>query len=209
MNNGTRKLRPTGIAQIALVLLIAVAVMTFAARGGETAPDLEEYAVYSTVIQSLYLEDSPPPGLALAIEAQTGNGPAGDEIDVPHLTAFLQQDLPSVTRAAVTDFAAKNNTPYTLKRLLKLPVDYQLIPKTEVDAMFADFNRGWSNFYSKYPHAQGIITLSRVGFGPGADTALLYVGNQSDYLAGAGFYVFLIKVNGNWVITGRTMAYIS
>ena len=201
--------RPIGLIQIALVLLTGLAVLAFAARGGETSPDPEEYSVYSTVIQSLYLGGDSPPGLVLAIQAEISNGPAGDEIDVPHLTSFLQQNLPSVTQAEVASFATRNNAPETLKHLLKLPVDYQLIAKTEVTALFADFNRGWSNFYSKYPHAQGIITLSRVGFGPGGDTALLYVGNQSDYLAGAGFYVFLTKVDGSWVIDGRTMAYIS
>ena len=182
--------RPTGIIQIALVLLTGLAVLTFAARGGEAVPDPEEYSVYSTVIQSLYLGSDPPPRVVLAIQAETSNGPGGDEIDIPHLTAFLQQNLPSVAQAEVANFVTRNNAPQTLKRFLKLPVDYQLIEKAEMDALFADFNRGWSNFYSKYPHSQGIITLSRVGFGPGGNTALLYVGNQSDYLAGAGFFIF-------------------
>ncbi len=45
----------------------------------------------------------------------------------------------------------------------------------------------------RYPNSQGTMTLSRVGFNRNIKQALVYVGNQEGFLAGAGYYVLLVK----------------
>jgi Family of unknown function (DUF6508) len=45
---------------------------------------------------------------------------------------------------------------------------------------------GWSRFRERFPNSSGIVTLSRVIFDSGQNHALVYVGNQKDWLSGSG-----------------------
>jgi hypothetical protein len=67
----------------------------------------------------------------------------------------------------------------------------------------------WNEFYTGYPDSQGIMTISRVGFNREQDQALVYVGNQSDGKAGAGYCVLLTKENGVWTVQGKVMIWVS
>jgi len=50
---------------------------------------------------------------------------------------------------------------------------------------------------------------ARVGFNTENDKALVYVGNSEGGLAGAGYYILLVKENGAWVIKEEVMTWIS
>jgi hypothetical protein len=76
-------------------------------------------------------------------------------------------------------------------------------------SIFGQNQDGWQLFYEQYPDAPGITTLSRVGFNYAFDQALVYVGTLSHYLAGAGYYVLLKKVNGSWIVDQQVMSWIS
>jgi hypothetical protein len=88
-------------------------------------------------------------------------------------------------------------------------VSYVLLSQDEKNAMFGINQDGWQVFYAKYPDAPGILTFSRVGFDTALDQALVYVGDQSHFLAGAGHYVLLKKVNSAWTIDQKVMTWIS
>lgn len=53
------------------------------------------------------------------------------------------------------------------------------------------------------------MTLSRVGFNSDRTRALVYVGNQSHWLTGAGFYLVLVKTKGGWSVEHEFMSWIS
>jgi hypothetical protein len=56
----------------------------------------------------------------------------------------------------------------------------------------------WDEFYSEYPDAVGVVTLSRVGFSKTKDMAMLYMGVEMGTLAGNGrIYVFR-RQDGLW-----------
>jgi len=61
----------------------------------------------------------------------------------------------------------------------------------------------------RYPNSQGTMTLSGVGFNRNINQALVYVGNPEGFLAGAGYYVLLVKEKGTWVIKQKLMTWIS
>jgi len=48
-----------------------------------------------------------------------------------------------------------------------------------------------------------------VGFNNNLDMALVYVGNQSGGLAGAGYYFLMAKENNTWKVIREDMAWIS
>jgi hypothetical protein len=78
-----------------------------------------------------------------------------------------------------------------------------------MNQIFAVNQDGWQVFYARFPEAPGIISLSRVGFNDRLDQALVYLGNQSHWLAGAGHFYLLKKVNGAWTVDQKVMTWIS
>jgi hypothetical protein len=86
---------------------------------------------------------------------------------------------------------------------------YVLLTEENMRQIFNINQNGWDVFYADYPGAPGITTLSRVGFNDAMDQALVYVGTQSHWLAGAGYIVLLVKVEGVWVIDQQVMTWIS
>lgn len=173
-----------------------------------SAPEAEEYAVYSALIQAVFIDpykDADRPEL-IVIDDETSLGPTGPTL--AETLKFVQVDLPGLTDEVVQDFAARNQQTYPLEPLLTLSVKNVLISQEELNTIFKNQD-GWDIFYSKFPNSQGRMTLSCVGFNPEKDMALVYVGNQSYWLAGAGFYVLLEKVAGQWIVKSKTITWIS
>jgi hypothetical protein len=121
---------------------------------------------------------------------------------------FVQKELSGLTDEVVRDFTARNQQAYPLEPLLTLGVEHVLLSQQESDTIFKNQD-AWDIFYRKFPNSQGRMSLSRVGFNSKRDIALVYVGNQSHWLAGAGYYVLLEKVDGQWVVKDETMTWIS
>ncbi len=165
-----------------------------------------EYAIYSTYIESQYTGEDVR---QIVMLATTGNDFSAS--DVKDRMAYVKEQLPELSADTRADFLAKVDQPVTLKaESFNLSVPVTLISEEERTALFQNTQgNAWEAFYQKYPNSQGIMTLSRVGFNKNLDQALLYVGNQSHYLAGAGFYVLLERTNSGWVIIKSTMSWIS
>lgn len=62
---------------------------------------------------------------------------------------------------------------------------------------FFDF---WNDFYDKYPNAQGIMYISRVGYSPDGRKALVSISNHSYMRASADVAVYLELKDGTWKI---------
>jgi hypothetical protein len=75
--------------------------------------------------------------------------------------------------------------------------------------LFNQNQDGWQLFYEQYPGTPGITTISQVGFNVNFDQALVYVGTMSHWLAGAGYFMLLNKVNGAWIVDQQVMSWIS
>lgn len=85
-----------------------------------------------------------------------------------------------------------------------MKVDYVLLNEKESQDI-----KGWDEFYKKYPNSPGIISVSRVGFNKEKNQAVVYVGLQSDYLAGRGVIFLLEKKDNSWQIKKQTLLWIS
>ena len=86
---------------------------------------------------------------------------------------------------------------------------YILFSLEDMQGLFGENQNGWDIFYTRYPEAPGIITVSKVGFNLAADQALVYLGIQSHWLAGSGTYFLLVKKDGVWEIDQSVMTWIS
>ncbi len=98
---------------------------------------------------------------------------------------------------------------YPIRSDMDLGSPYTLLSQAARNQIFSQNQSGWEIFYNHYPHAPGITSLSRVGFNATFDQALVYIGTQSNWLAGAGYYILLKKTDGLWSIDQQVTAWIS
>ncbi|MDR2205289.1 MAG: hypothetical protein LBE36_03945 [Flavobacteriaceae bacterium] len=120
-----------------------------------------------------------------------------------------KESLNGIEKETSDDFIKKNKLPIKLRSNdFKTKKKIVFVSRKEKEKIFDDAD-GWENFYKMYENSQGILELSNIGFNRAKTQALVYYGNQSDFLAGAGYLVLFQKINGNWEIKYLTMLWIS
>lgn len=162
----------------------------------------DEYDVYAALINEMYVRGQVE---LIVIVDYTATG-LGDDLD--KTLEYVAESISDVQKETLDDFKIQNDQSYPLSDDFDLDVTHKLISQQEMTEIFSEGD-GWDEFYTKHPNSQGTMTLSRVGFNQERDQALVYVGNQGHWLAGAGYYVLLAKENGVWVIQGEVMVWIS
>jgi len=171
-------------------------------------PELEEYAVYATVISQVYVE---PRTQVVVISSSTTHGS-----DPLREAVFVR--MSSLSRPTIDDFDGKNKPSHVLKPLFQLSVPVLLLSQDEDRDIFQ--NRAerpggrdeadWQRFYERYPDSPGILYFSRVGLNPQRTQALVKVGRGW----GASCfgprnpcwhsqYVLLTKQRGTWTVGQR------
>jgi hypothetical protein len=164
--------------------------------------DSEEVAVYAALLQFIY------PDLGLVLTEKTATDPGG----VENTTTVVEQALSQLTDVdpqTAASFQVRNDAQYSLSPDMKLEQEYVILTEDNMRQIFNVNQNGWDVFYADYPGAPGMTTLSRVGFNDAMDQALVYVGTQSHWLAGAGYIVLMKKVNGTWTIDQQVTTWIS
>lgn len=201
-----------------LLVVLAVSLLAGTIQGSQGAKPKSadagvtaaEYAIYSVLIdeaKSIFGTGGLRPGYTLVVvQDRTSAGPDGE--GGKKFFQRLSHEMPGLTRQTCDAFLARNKGRHPLKNLFKTKAKCVLISDREERAIF-DKGGWWPQFYRKYPKSQGILTLSRAGFNSANDQALVYVGDQSDGLAGAGYCVLLAKKRSAWTIQGKAMLWIS
>jgi len=164
--------------------------------------EVEQQEVYAALLQKLYSAPS------YVIMDATATGPSGVGETDSTLDHILQ-DMRSVDPETVDSFRVRNDAAYPVRPDMNLGSGYVLLSKDEMSLIFSPNQDGWQVFYDQHPDAPGITTLSRVGFNYALDQALVYVGTMSHWLAGGGYYVLLVKINGFWFVDQQVMTWIS
>lgn len=164
--------------------------------------DLEEQAVYTALLGHLYSASS------YVIMDTTATSPGGVG-DTASTLDHIMQNMHDVDPSTADSFRVRNDAAWPLRPDLQLGSGYVLLSQARMTQFFSQNRDGWQLFYEQYPGAPGITTLSRVGLNDALDQALVYVGTLSHYLAGAGYFVLLKRVNGEWVVDQQVMTWIS
>lgn len=162
----------------------------------------EEYKVYSDAIpQLLGLPEAK--GLFVIYDHTTI-----DSFDQQSVAYFEKRSGIKLEKDMIERFRAKNKMSYKLENNFIDSLQVVLISEEEINHIFKN-GKGWDDFYKKYPHSHGIITLSRVAFNNDKNIAFLHFGNQRDWFAGIGYYVLLKKEDNRWVIVAKVITWIS
>jgi hypothetical protein len=87
------------------------------------------------------------------------------------------------------------------------------VPSSEVTKIFGSKPRSgegaWKDFYSKFPNARGLISMSAPGYNLTKCTAVVYVLRQSGVMASEGKFVTLRFDGGRWVVKRSIRAWVS
>jgi hypothetical protein len=164
--------------------------------------DLEEQAVYAFLLPEMYKNRG------YVIMATTATDVTGVD-NTSQTLDYVLQNMHAVLPETVDSFRARNDTSYPIRKDMDLGSPYTLLSQAGRNRIFGQNQSGWEIFYNRYPQAPGITTLSRVGFNAALDQALVYIGTQSNWLAGAGYYVLLKKGPGGWSIDQQVMTWVS
>ncbi|HEX6070925.1 MAG TPA: hypothetical protein VFZ18_13915 [Longimicrobiaceae bacterium] len=185
---------------LALVLISAACVSRGTAAPAAPAPDPEEL-VWAAVLQT-FVTDSTE---RVIVHDSTLTFPL-DARDV----ADLPRRLPGARVELVRSFAEANASRSALPAFTALRV-----PVVRVgEAGLASFGRGdpnayWRAFYSAYPRSPGLIRLSRVGFDPERQQALVFVSHSCGGRCGSGAYLLLSNASGSWAVVGKSGEYVN
>jgi hypothetical protein len=117
--------------------------------------------------------------------------------------------VPPWADEAVRDFIVQDRCRVPLPRLLPVSHGYDLLTEQEHDAIFSDNREGWKRLWARWPHVNGIVSLSRIGFTADRDCAFLALGISCDSLAGAGYYVLLVRTPEGWDVRNTKQRWIS
>jgi hypothetical protein len=175
-----------------------------------TVKDADEYAVWSTVLAKKYA-DGRYTYTKLVIRDRTA-------ID---LLKRLSQNSEHDSEEFL-DLKDKNKAQSVIenKFSVKLPCIlmtreaesklFDSTPSQPKDKAFIEkMHRSWDQFYEEYPGAQGILTMSRVGFNSDKSEAVVYIQNAATFMVSSGKLFFLTKKNGSWEVQTEQMIWFS
>ena len=85
---------------------------------------------------------------------------------------------------------------------------YRLVTENTFHSIRHDVG-DWPRYYRQYPGAQGILTLSRVGFSPDGEQALFYVSNVCGGLCATGSFVVAQRHETKWAVIQEMIVWVS
>ncbi len=191
------------IVKKTLMLLLVVSVTACSAFRSTATPTTADLEKEEQVIYSFFTHDAG--GVALILQNTSSN--ISDK-NPEQSIEFIRSGLPGISNETLENYLARNAQPSQLSLEMNLGMDYALLPAEELAEISSHPN--WDELLTeKYPNSHGYSVFSRVGFNNSLDQAVIYVGNMAGPLMGAGFFYFMEKQNGEWVIKQQVMVWIS
>jgi hypothetical protein len=216
-------MKPLMLAAIGLSVAVLV---PWASRGQAPArPDAEvtepEYQVLSAYIASVFTGDKGEDRVGshvskIVIASKTRSDRDDREIEDDdgkpmswkQISRYLHREATTLQPEMLTSFRDANTHPAPFRPSFRLPVAYELVDKTEIDAIFKK-GGWWTDYYKKYPDSQGFLSLSRVGFSTDGKQAVFYSRNGCGGKCGTGTYVVMEKVDSSWKVVKEILIWVS
>lgn len=177
----------------------------FNACAEPTMHEIEEYAVYSTLLIQLY--NGGHAGTVLIRDHTSVDG-----VEYKSLQGLLEQlrrQAPYAQQETMDSFRVSNLQTYTFDNRFRLPGASRFVDAQQIDDYFREGGGGWPAFDLDYPHYGGFITFSRVGFNREMNQALVYFTSVCGSTCGTGSIIFLVKEGVAWKIKGVTGSWVS
>ena len=191
------------IGSISLFLVVAVAVLVSAewAEGKRSAG--EEYAVYSAYLSEGLLEDAHDWGangpVQVVVKSTTS---VGENLRIKARYAFdSRANFDQLDGSTRVSYLVRNLFPTRIQAHFRLPRFATVAIASNSDYVSPEFQR-------EFPHNQGLIVLSGVGFNRTRTQAVFYIDHFCE-LCGGGQYVLMAKIDGNWHLQDEHSTWVS
>jgi len=172
-----------------------------------------EYLIYSDLLQQLEFERPKLKDFVVdtfIIEGRTGVDLSHRKDDASLISEYIMGHFRELDPSVFTSFETRNQERAPIDKDRFGDISVELISERQVDEYFQpDPGKGWSRFYEDHPLAQGILLLSRVGVSADGRQALVYAGDQWDFLAGTGDFYMLERSQSGWTIKKRLNIWVS
>lgn len=177
--------------------------------------------VYQKVIQAAFLE---PEGQALfgylshvyafrprVVHLLEGGERDAGEVDGVYSPGheYIKKEMPSVPPELWDALSRKMDRAPVPDCHFAIPIKVRILSREEYGSIFREPCIGWRDFYARYPDSRGIMALSPVAFGPKRLDALVLISIQSRGLEGAGYFAYLRREKGTWVVKEAAEAWVS
>lgn len=105
-------------------------------------------------------------------------------------------------RDVIEDFDRVNQAPKLLvEGRLRLIQSHELVKRATITQIFhGGVEKGWREFYERFPMSRGYSLVSAVGFNSDKTQALVYFGHHCGGLCGFGRFYLLEKKDGKWQV---------
>ena len=153
--------------------------------------------IYRLLVQQKYAFKGETELIVLKAETTTMFEERSEDGGSATFKQAIQRLMPEVESQTLDDYWKSNETSETL-RVSSLGIPYVLVSNEYLHN--DQFDRFWGNFYKRFSDSSGLVSFSKVGFNEQHDQAFVYAGRTCGGLCGAGGYVLLKKVNGQWKI---------
>jgi hypothetical protein len=124
----------------------------------------------------------------------------------------LKDGYPEMDTTVFSDYILVNDTVYYLRNKFSVASkNVTLVSAEEIQYIFGkpEINKGWEEFYRRYPDSNGTISFSRIGYNKDKTRAMVELGNMYASLGGEGRMIFLKIENNEWKITKAIPTWIS
>jgi hypothetical protein len=175
----------------------------FPLKTSDNLDDLD-YRLYSLVLDELFPETENPV-IYQATSAFTAS--LGREYIQSMIDAYPEMDA-----TVFSDYILVNDTVFYLEDKFNVASKkVSLVSDAEINHIFntTDINKGWEEFYRRYPDSNGTISFSRIGYSKDKTQAMVEMGNMYASLGGEGRMIFLKSENNEWKITKAIPTWIS
>jgi hypothetical protein len=175
----------------------------FHLKNSDNLDDLD-YQLYSLVLDELFPETENP---VVNQATSAFSASLGREYIQSMIDAYPEMDT-----TVFSDYILVNDTVFYLEDKFSVASKkVTLVSDEEINYIFntTDINKGWEEFYRRYPDSNGTISFSRIGYSKDKTRAMVELGNMYASLGGEGRIIFLKFENNQWKITEAIPTWIS
>ncbi|TLY27361.1 MAG: hypothetical protein E6K63_10925 [Nitrospirae bacterium] len=174
---------------------------------------VEEYPIYNRVVEDKFLTSRTT---LVVIDRLTVTRLHPEAKEPPNLAFFREHDYFNgrLRPDLVTDVILKNSRPFRLEARFNFGVPYRFMSGGELEEPEVSL----APIPTRFPRAEvtqvpqpviGKLGFSRVAFTPRADQALVYVADDRPDGTGAGFLVWLRRLDRDWEILDTEVLWVA